>query len=207
MIRSLCQHSSVCGLGRQGLVLALCLLYLAASGGIPLPAPAGRVADQRGLAFPCQHHACGCHDADECWRDCCCFSRRERLAWAASHHVALPAEIERQLAVSLAPPVHACCAVHPAESTDSAHHHDDHDREADVARSAVPEPASQEAVFGNLVRHCRGLDSTWLAGIPVLPVAAAIEWRFEPLLIGHVECARPLLVSVILSADTPPPRA
>jgi hypothetical protein len=199
MIRQSHQRGRQFGSGRVALVFVSAVLYLAAAGGIPLPAPAGRTAGNAEIPFPCQHHACGCHDADQCWRDCCCFTQRQRLAWAARHHVHLPDEIERQLSMSAARPAHACCAPNHGA-------HDKHAHGAAVDNAASPPVASNIAVFGNLVRHCRGLDSTWLAGVPVLPVAAAVEWQFELFLTGHLEPVSPRLMSVVLPADTPPPR-
>jgi len=40
--------------------------------------------------FPCMHRKCGCKDAATCWNGCCCFTAREKLAWAAKNNVTAP---------------------------------------------------------------------------------------------------------------------
>jgi len=72
---------------RRTLVCGYLLAFVAASVGIPLP----RVFSNGGLPFPCQGHSCGCHNAVECWRHCCCYSPEEKLAWAKAHGVNPPA--------------------------------------------------------------------------------------------------------------------
>lgn len=71
----------------RGTTAALALAgVLAASLGVPLPA---LVVKTSSTPYPCQHHACGC-DADSCWRDCCCMSHQEKLAWARENGVTPP---------------------------------------------------------------------------------------------------------------------
>jgi len=64
--------------------------YLLATVGIPLPTL--RVKD-RTHPFPCQDHACGCANAEDCFHHCCCFSHEERLAWARANRVESPSAI------------------------------------------------------------------------------------------------------------------
>jgi hypothetical protein len=81
----------------HGGVVLLCLLgYMAAVVGYPLPA----VVQKSGAPFPCQHHACGCVNAEQCWRDCCCFTPQEKLAWARENHVTPPTYAELALDAS-----------------------------------------------------------------------------------------------------------
>src|SRR5262249_15950818 len=78
--------------GRLLCKIAAAVLVLAQVGatiGFPLP-PAHSAKDQS-QPFPCQDHLCGCHNAEECWRDCCCYSPEEKLAWARAHGVEPPA--------------------------------------------------------------------------------------------------------------------
>jgi hypothetical protein len=56
--------------------------------GVPLPA---QNVKKSGDPFPCQACACGCKDAESCWRNCCCHTQREKLAWAKRHGVTPPA--------------------------------------------------------------------------------------------------------------------
>lgn len=43
--------------------------------------------------FPCQQRACGCRSADQCWKQCCCFTNSEKVAWAEAHGVTPPEEV------------------------------------------------------------------------------------------------------------------
>jgi hypothetical protein len=76
-------------------LFAACTLvsYLIASLGIPLPAMA--TAKDSGQAFPCQHHGCGCHTAEQCWARCCCFTPEQRWAWAEAQQVQPPSYAEK----------------------------------------------------------------------------------------------------------------
>ncbi len=77
--------------GRRQAVAGVTLLaYLAASIGVPLPTG---VAKDLSRPFPCQHHSCGCLNAEQCWQRCCCFTRDQRLAWAHEHDVIPPAPV------------------------------------------------------------------------------------------------------------------
>lgn len=40
--------------------------------------------------FPCQNCACGCKTPEQCWTHCCCYSPKERAAWAKEHGVTPP---------------------------------------------------------------------------------------------------------------------
>src|SRR5579872_5866002 len=80
---------------RAGGALSL-VAYLLATLGLPLPARARK--ETAGVPFPCQDHPCGCRTAEQCWKNCCCFTPAERLAWAKAHHVTPPAYAEQPAA-------------------------------------------------------------------------------------------------------------
>ena len=60
----------------------------------PLPID-WRPGNQKDLSspFPCQHRACGCRSAEQCWKKCCCFSNSQKLAWAKEHRVDVPSYV------------------------------------------------------------------------------------------------------------------
>jgi hypothetical protein len=79
---------------RQRLGATLTLAgYLAATFGIPLPAPA--IRKNATVPFPCQDHPCGCQTAEQCWTRCCCMTAEERWEWAAAHNIQPPDYAER----------------------------------------------------------------------------------------------------------------
>lgn len=89
------------GRHRRGFVAALLVVnQFAVASGLPLPVSAAmNAAVKKDLSkpFPCMNRACGCLNADQCWHSCCCFTMREKLAWAAENGVE-PPEFVREAA-------------------------------------------------------------------------------------------------------------
>ena len=108
--------------------------------GVPLPAQSERKSGE--VPFPCQDCPCGCKDAETCWRDCCCYTNQQKVAWARKNGVAIPAfvvaaakregccGVKRERAcceaktasVTLAAKKPACCARREAASASCASH-------------------------------------------------------------------------------------
>lgn len=63
--------------------------------GIPLPIPFVKDTSE---PFPCMNCGCGCVNAEMCWRDCCCFTHSQKLAWANEHGVKVPEYLLTQVA-------------------------------------------------------------------------------------------------------------
>ncbi len=153
---------------RRGFTAALAILGVTAcSLGVPLPALVVKRASQ---PYPCEHHACGCVDAEHCWRDCCCMTNRQKLAWAHSHGVTPPefvaAAAQRETAAELAgadhvdgPAKHACCAAARAHLSEH-----DHNRGGEQGSS------SSKFTLMILALRCHGVSVS--AGLlpPCLPV-------------------------------------
>ena len=59
----------------------------AASIGIAVPTLVERISDEM---YPCMNCPCGCASAEACWRDCCCFTHQQKLAWAEEKGVVPP---------------------------------------------------------------------------------------------------------------------
>jgi len=92
-----------------------------AIGSIGLPLPAS-IVKSGGASFPCQHCACGCADADDCWRNCCCYTQTQKLAWAKRNGVKPPAFVvaaARQEAGAIAKRA-PCCRARAAVGAESA---------------------------------------------------------------------------------------
>lgn len=103
------------------LVISLCASFF--------PLPVGRItpSEKDGAEpFPCQNRPCGCNSALQCWKQCCCFSHTQKLAWARAHGVTPPAfvvaaakaEANREVSVTAAKPK-PCCAQADTRSVDN----------------------------------------------------------------------------------------
>jgi hypothetical protein len=77
------------GILRRGLAVCVVLGQLLGTVGIvPLRADTKGVST---ILYPCQDHPCGCRTAEQCWAGpCCCFTMREKVAWAAEHGIVPP---------------------------------------------------------------------------------------------------------------------
>jgi hypothetical protein len=64
--------------------------------------------------YPCEHCGCGCRTAEDCWRNCCCFTDSQKVAWARRHAVAIPSFVaiaaRRAAAAADQPPCAHCVA-------------------------------------------------------------------------------------------------
>jgi hypothetical protein len=97
----------------------------------PLPLGWKLIAPTGAPLFPCWDCGCGCVTAEQCWTNCCCFSPKERIAWARKHGVTPPAYAvldaaadreQAERAASSAPSSSGggaccCCADSKAQST------------------------------------------------------------------------------------------
>jgi hypothetical protein len=149
----------------------------------PLPAPVVKTKASR--PFPCRHHACGCRDAEACWRDCCCFTAAEKVAWARRHGVAPPqfllAAADRESSASTCR--RACCRA--AAQADAAQ---------EIAQT--PPPAGDGVVLMILALRCRGVHLSVTLLPPSLPA--------EPPAISHRDVERFVALPAALSRYVPP---
>ena len=187
------------------------LAYLIAAVGVPLPA---YVRKQSSTPFPCQHHACGCATAEQCWQDCCCYSPEQKLAWAHENHVQPPESLVAQVASIRATASHCaakpsgqCCAHRNATAV--VHEHDEHDQVSCEHASCHEQDGStgeMTLVIGSLARTCRGLASSWCTCGAVLPQASDVAWQFEWVVVEWVALDTGSLLSNLRAVPVPPPR-
>ncbi len=104
MILRLCSARS--RRARRLFSILLLLSLLAAVIPLPVSLPAS-VEKDLSTPFPCQNRPCGCRTAEQCWKSCCCFTNREKIAWAKSHGVTPPSDVYR--AAEKEPVQKACC--------------------------------------------------------------------------------------------------
>jgi hypothetical protein len=165
---------SFAGILRRVAVSVAMATYLALTMGVSLPS-----APQKDFSrpFPCMDRACGCRDAAQCWKGCCCFSDHEKLAWAAAHQIEVPAFVVRRAVATAAKigrngdsePSTACCT---HETTAPTNEH-------------APRH-SKSHVDASMWGRCHGFDLAGGVMWDVAPPPPAVGWQFEPTTIGHV---------------------
>jgi len=176
------------------------VVYVCVSCGFSAPIPSGKDLSR---AFPCMYSRCGCQNADQCWRSCCCHTVSERLAWARAHGVA-PPEYVHSLSEKAVPPVkkscctahqpaakttHSCCSSH-AERATCVHH-----------RDTKPE---RGVSFLQALR-CRGLSANWIGMAPSV-VSDQFECSISFQVIEWLTPSPVVLPSQDLAPPIPPPR-
>lgn len=78
------------------LVITLCGLFVFPIPIIEVGGVSGGLAGfgkDTSAPFPCMLKSCGCRNAEDCWRGCCCFTNTQKLAWARKHNVDVPAYV------------------------------------------------------------------------------------------------------------------
>ena len=189
--------------------------YLATVVGLPLPASSPKDHSQ---PFPCQNRLCGCQNAEQCWRHCCCFTPEERWAWAEAHHVQPPAYAERPAGPSSAKSrtkvrsTCSCCVRHNIKEaccdlkspppaavgprTDDALH-------------SSPRPGRAGGLrWGPALSalHCQGLSTLWATTGPVLPPPLPVTWDPSRSPVGWLSYPEAPLLCVSHRPPDPPPR-
>lgn len=204
---------------RRGFCVGLALLaYMLTALGIPLPA-APPTKDRR-QPFPCQDRACGCQNAEECWRHCCCFSPEERLAWAEARGITPPAYAEkpatsgwhsvrqRDQAGGTDSPA-GCCrccqakvySARPSLTVESFLTPSNRCRP-----SSSTSPQTPRWVCGLSVLRCQGLTTLWSATGAVLPPPTPFAWQRECPFVGRVAVAMVHQTVCSFAPPIPPPR-
>jgi hypothetical protein len=184
---------------RGGLLFAGAVAFVVAALGVPLPSGTRK---DRSVAFPCMDRSCGCHDAADCKKHCCCFSSAEKLAWAAEHDVDPTPFVDDRALVALV--VTAC------------HAHETANCDARAPDSCCAKKHSQRQDAGgetdNLLsiaayRHCSGLVPLWTLLSAALPPQDPINAGFKLLFTGQIGERDCLFNVTSFSPPTPPPRA
>jgi hypothetical protein len=217
--------------GRLGWVVqcvgvAVCIVaYLFATIGMPITVTINK--SKSGKPFPCQDHACGCVDADECWRSCCCFTPAQKIAWAKAHGVT-PPDCIVQAAKAMAEecacdghnshaPAHeqtaskttcccdsakSCCAMKPSCCAGKS---------TCCAGKAVSAKSKTTQVTGWVIaeqyRTCKGLPMMWVGVGAVLPPPAICEIPYHQPLLGHVVPPTLPAAQWALDIESPPPQS
>jgi hypothetical protein len=130
----------------------------------------------RSEPFPCQNRPCGCRSAEQCRKHCCCFTAKEKLAWAR-HYGIMPQEVTAKAAdICAAPRRSGCCASKGrAEANTQPHRASGH-----ATKSRSNAKPRHKFVVGVVAQACHGVAQT-NAGVPifVLPPLLSVQPHLE----------------------------
>ena len=189
---------------RRRLLFRVCswlamLLYLPVSTGVAVPLPGGKDLSR---PFPCMYRQCGCNNAEECWRSCCCHTLAERLEWADANDVEPPAFVARSRGQeSCEKSQHAqkcstaksCCQ--PKKVTKSCC----------ATREVAHESTASDSVSFVQALKCGGaIAGSWL-GISASVVPLCIQWASSMQAVGAVCCIPDDFISPHFAPPSPPP--
>ncbi len=193
-----------------GLRLRRCLIvglvfasYVTAALGIPCPSSVHK--DTR-VPFPCQNRPCGCQNAEQCWKHCCCFTAEEKLAWASAHQVEPPTSAQPREPQPQAAHESSCCCSGtceletPEASTPPAAPPSTHER------PSSPTPAGSW-VLGMMARQCQEYGSSWLTSQPAVPPPPFLSWSQDRVSSDWFPPTPSLLRSLATPPASPPPRS
>jgi hypothetical protein len=160
----------------RGAVAALVLLaHVISAVGLPVPQWRPITPKDASLPFPCLSRACGCLTAEQCWQGCCCFTDREKLAWAEANGVDVP-EFVRARAAAECDGSAACCCCAADKPGDCPHCRA---IKKPSTRAASKSDAKVGWVDGTLLRQCRGAGPFGTLGAAsALPPPPAATWAF-----------------------------
>ena len=186
-----------------GLLCLFNLLFLI----IGMPLPKSRQKD-KSIAYPCMNHACGCMNAEQCWRGCCCYTRDEKLAWARENGVAPPAFVLAQTDTE-EKHEHACCSDHKnhhecseckkAESCchEQACHHEHEDAD----------PVDVNWVITLQAMKCHDDQGwNWLASFIVIDLTEQASVSAQATIQERIVCQNEAVQTISLLPAVPPPR-
>src|SRR5258708_4975277 len=185
------RFGELAGLVRGLAVMAAMVAFWATTIGVPLPSASVKDLSK---PFPCMHRLCGCMHSAQCWKGCCCFSDREKLAWAAAHGVEPPAFVVAAAWKSM-DAERKCC--------------DKNLRSGRYYKALAKNPIGSKAsslVIASAWRSCHGLVPTWGSLSAVSPPPEGVTWQFEWTEIGRVCRPSRDAISQAYPPPLPPPR-
>ncbi|MFO0850416.1 MAG: hypothetical protein U0871_17925 [Gemmataceae bacterium] len=178
------------------LVLAL-LAVVQLMAGVGFPIPTSRASKDRSQPYPCMDRPCGCLTYEQCWAgDCCCFTLREKVAWATARGLVVPAAVGR-----------SCCDPHDGDGAGP----DCRPASSDCPHCDPPAADASPAyrwVDGAMAQRCKGRSPAgWSPAGPAVPPIPATVWAFEWVPAGAVLTGNSTPISSTIDPVVPPPRA
>ena len=182
-----------------GLALAA---YLTSAVGMPVPQIVPKRGDQ---PFPCQHHACGCATAEDCWAGCCCYTQAQKLAWAKEHGVTPPASPAKVIAGASQAGKSLCCASKSRRHSCCASCKKEKKQGAPIAQ-AQSDNGCVKFVLAVAARRCRGIPELWTAVGATTAPCPPCAWQPEWIVLEWLSPCSVVIPAYFQTPPVPPPR-
>lgn len=192
----------------QHRLIAAVVAIAALIGSLPLQVSVGPAKDLS-KPFPCQHRACGCRSAEQCARQCCCFTPAQKRAWATQHGVTLADAPQPAAAVDR----RSCCHRPTAAPRTSVVDRRTDARCATHRQNIGPtagRPARAAGRFQLQVtaesRHCQGLPPLWTTLGDLSPPEPPVTAKPLMLICGRMDSHSESIPDASVPPPIPPPR-
>lgn len=181
-----------------------------------IPIRANFTTNHSSVPYPCQNHYCGCLTAEACWAGpCCCFTMREKVAWATERGIKPPDDALR-LADEEGPPTDTVCSACQKNLTPQKRvltTHKSSCEESQTPSSSKPQQSRETPsqsptwVIGIFAKKCRGEGPGGLLKLdPSVTPASPSQRLFAPILLDSIAILWHSVTSNTTSPPTPPPR-
>jgi len=167
--------------------------YVTIAIGLPLPLAGGKDLSR---PFLCMYSRCGCQNAEQCYRRCCCHTAAERLAFARSHGDVPPPELLAMVEAEtsqIAVTKRSCCSDKgcTAPATEPS--------PGDLERNSYSEVVIQDSLA------CRGVGHLWQHTVGALP-PPVIELTISIVEIAVCPLSSHSADTLLPAPPSPPPR-
>lgn len=200
---------------RRAISICLLLGMLLSAVPIPLSSSTASPDKDRSKPFPCQNRPCGCQTAEQCWKECCCFTDEQKLAWAERNRVNVPQFViararspqsrTGQTLVTLKQEnqndtlKQSCCSQVASKDCSTT---------TDESNCCEEEkPSASRVVIGFFAQECQGNKAgvttmDWVVPAPMVSLQLTVD------VVGESPSIPALLsIDVVLFPAVPPPRA
>jgi hypothetical protein len=185
------------------IAVATLAAFLVASVGFPVwSADAGKDLSS---PFPCMYRQCGCRNAEQCWRGCCCFTNREKLAWAKEHGVNVPDYVVAAAKREAPAKSGSCCSAKKANSCCSTKSScDAKSNRGEAGKRAKTRAGSLTVVSIIEALTCQGHVEQWVA-LGAMDVAQPEAWQIDLPLVETITITSESQDSLAAAPLVPPP--
>lgn len=171
--------------------------FLVASVGFPVwSADAGKDLSS---PFPCMYRQCGCRNAEQCWRGCCCFTNQEKLAWAKEHGVQVPGYVAAAAAKEAPAKSASCCSTKSKSCCSTMSSSGETGKHANTTKVG-----SLKVVSIIEALTCQGHVEQWVA-IGAIDVAQPDAWQIDLPLVETISITSESQDSLAAAPLVPPP--